>query len=78
MAAHVHVALASRLKLKLWENIRWYLWFGFIRLPSEKYKIMSWKKKKFKDLKDFLVSCRLYFVIAEDGVCIATMYYLLL
>jgi hypothetical protein len=29
------------------------LWFGFIRLPSEKYKIMSWKKKEFEDLEDF-------------------------
>jgi hypothetical protein len=27
------------------------LWFGFIQLPSKKYKIMSWKMKKFKDLK---------------------------
>jgi hypothetical protein len=54
------------------------LWFGFIRLPSEKYKIMSWKKKEFEDLKDLLVSFRLYFVIAEDNLCISIMYYLLL
>jgi hypothetical protein len=26
-------------------------WFGFIRLPSEKYK----KKKEFEDLEDLLV-----------------------
>jgi hypothetical protein len=39
-------------------------WFGFIRLPSEKYKIISWKKKEFEDLK--------------DSLCISTMYYLLL
>jgi hypothetical protein len=31
------------------------LWFGFIRLPSENYKIMSWKKKEFKDLEDLLI-----------------------
>jgi hypothetical protein len=54
------------------------LWFGFIRLPSEKYKIMSWKKKEFEDLEDLLVSFRLYFVIAEDNLCISIMYYLLL
>jgi hypothetical protein len=41
------------------------LWFGFIRLPSEKYKIMSWKKKEFEDLEDLVVSFRLYFVIAQ-------------
>jgi hypothetical protein len=54
------------------------LWFSFIRLPSEKYKIMSWKKKEFEDLEDLLVSFRLYFVIAGDSLCISTMYYLLL
>jgi hypothetical protein len=54
------------------------LWFSFIRLPSKKYKIMSWKKKEFEDLKDLLVSFRLYFVIAEDNLCISIMYYLLL
>jgi hypothetical protein len=54
------------------------LWFGFIRLPSEKYKIMFWKKKEFEDLEDWLVSFRLYFVIAEDNLCISIMYYLLL
>jgi hypothetical protein len=54
------------------------LWFDFIRLPSEKYKIMSWKKKEFEDLEDLLISFRLYFVIARDSLCISTMYYLLL
>jgi hypothetical protein len=54
------------------------LWFGFIRLPSEKYKIISWKKKEFEDLEDLLVSFRLYFIIAGDSLCISTMYYLLL
>jgi hypothetical protein len=55
------------------------LWFGiYLGLPSEKYKIMSWKKKKFKDLKELLVSFRLYFVIVKDSSCISTMYYLLL
>jgi hypothetical protein len=54
------------------------LWFGFIRLPSEKYKIMSWKKKEFEDFEDLVVSFRLHFVIAEDSLYISTMYYLLL
>jgi hypothetical protein len=40
------------------------LWFGSIRLPSEKYKIISWKKKEFEDLEDLVISFRLYFVIA--------------
>jgi hypothetical protein len=32
------------------------LWFGiYFGLPSEKYKIVSWKKKEFKDIKDLLV-----------------------
>jgi hypothetical protein len=31
-----------------------YLWFGiYIRLLSQKYKIMSWKRKEFEDLDDF-------------------------
>jgi hypothetical protein len=42
------------------------LWFGSIRLSSEKYKIISWKKKEFDDLEDLVVSFRLYFVIAEQ------------
>jgi hypothetical protein len=54
------------------------LWFGFIWLPSEKYKIMSWKKKEFEDPEDLLISFRLYFVIAGDSLCISTIYYLLL
>jgi hypothetical protein len=37
------------------------LWFGiYLGLPSEKYKIVSWKKKEFEDLEDLLVSFRLY------------------
>jgi hypothetical protein len=53
-------------------------WFNFIRLPSEKYKIMSWKRKEFEYLRDLLVSFKLYVVIAGDSLCISTMYYLLL
>jgi hypothetical protein len=30
------------------------IWFGFIRLPSKKYKIISWKKKELEDLEDLL------------------------
>jgi hypothetical protein len=54
------------------------LWFGFIRLPSEKYKIISWKKKEFEDLENFLFFFRFYFVIAGESLCISTMYYLVL
>jgi hypothetical protein len=55
------------------------LWFGiYLELPLEKYKIVSWKKKEFEDLKDLLVSFRLYFVIIKDSSCISTVYYLLL
>jgi hypothetical protein len=55
------------------------LWFDiYIELPSEKYKIMSWKKKEFKDLEDLLVSFRLYFIIVKDSSYVYTMYYLLL
>jgi hypothetical protein len=55
------------------------LWFDiYLQLPPEKYKIMSWKKKKFEDLKDLLVSFGLYFVIVEVSSCISTMYYLLI
>jgi hypothetical protein len=50
------------------------LWFGiYLGLPSEKYKIMSWKKKEFEDLKDLLVSFRLYFVIVKDSSCNSIM-----
>jgi hypothetical protein len=55
------------------------LWFGiYLGLPSEKYKIVSWKKKEFEDLEDLLVSFRLYFVIIKDSSCNSIMYYLLL
>jgi hypothetical protein len=55
------------------------LWFGiYLGLPSEKYKIVLWKKKEFEDLEDLLVSFRLYFIIVKDSSCNSTMYYLLL
>jgi hypothetical protein len=55
------------------------LGFGiYLGPPLEKYKIMLWKKKEFKDLKDLLVSFRLYFVIVKDSSCISTIYYFLL
>jgi hypothetical protein len=57
------------------------LWFGthvlFMWLPSEKYKIMLWKKNDYEDLDDLLVFFRLRIIIAEDSSCIFTMYYLL-
>jgi hypothetical protein len=47
------------------------LWIGiYLRLPPENYKIVSWKKKEFEDLKDLLVSFKLYFVIDEVSSCI--------
>jgi hypothetical protein len=52
--------------------------FGFIRLTSKKYKIMSSQKKEFEDFDDLLVSFRLYFIIARDSLYIYTIYYLLL
>jgi hypothetical protein len=39
----------------------------FIWLPFEKYKIISWKKKEFEDLKNLRISFRLHFVIAGDS-----------
>jgi hypothetical protein len=55
------------------------LWFGiYLGLPSEKYKIVPWKKKEFEDLEDLLVFFRLYFVIVKDSSCNSTIYYLLL
>jgi hypothetical protein len=55
------------------------LWFGaYHQLFSEKYKIVSLKKKKeFEDLQDLLVFFRLYFVIVKISSCISTMYYFL-
>jgi hypothetical protein len=50
------------------------LWFGSIRLPSEKYKIMSRKKKEFEDLENLVNFFRLYFIIAGTAYCISTMY----
>jgi hypothetical protein len=52
------------------------LWFGFLRLSLEIYKIVSCKKKEYEDLKDFLFSFRHYFVIDENILCISMMYYL--
>jgi hypothetical protein len=53
------------------------LWFDiYLGLSSEKYKIISWKKKEFENLKDLLVSFRLYFIIVKDSSCISTMYFL--
>jgi hypothetical protein len=31
------------------------LWFDCLWLPSEKYKIVTWRKKEFKYIKDFFV-----------------------
>jgi hypothetical protein len=54
------------------------LWFDtyilFMCLPSEKYKIVSLKKKGFEYLDDLLVYFRPCFIIAKDSLCIFTMY----
>jgi hypothetical protein len=52
------------------------LWFDFLQLSLEIYKITSWKKKEYEDLKNLFVSFRFYFVIDEDSLCISTIYYL--
>jgi hypothetical protein len=54
------------------------LWFYNLWLPSEKYKIVAWKKKEFEDIEDLLIFFRLYFVIVGVSSCISTMYYLIL
>jgi hypothetical protein len=58
------------------------LWFDIcaiiVWLPSEKYKIVSWKKKSLKTSKISSFFLRLYFVIAGDSLFISTMYYLLI
>ena len=77
MAACVHKILALRLKIKKGEPSVVFtgLWFGVfgvvLRLPSENYKIVSWKKKGLEDLEDLVVSFSL-FVIA------VIVYYLLI
>jgi hypothetical protein len=51
-----------------------YLWFViYLWFPSRNHKIVSWKKKEFEDLKNLLVSFRLYFVIIGDSLCISTI-----
>jgi hypothetical protein len=54
------------------------LWFDICAiifwLPSEKYKIVSCKKKSLKTSKISSFFLRLCFVIAEDSLCISTMY----
>jgi hypothetical protein len=82
MAACVHVALALRLKYKnmgapllVFAGI-WYDIYAIIFwLPSEKYEIVSWKRKSLKTSKISSFYFRLYFVIVEVS---STMYYLLL
>jgi hypothetical protein len=51
------------------------LWFViYFWLLPEKYKIVLWKKKEFKDLKVLLVSFGFYFIIVKISPCISTMY----
>jgi hypothetical protein len=79
--ARVHsLGIAARIKIMGEPSLIFTgLWFGiYLGLSSEKYKIVSWRKKEFEDLEDLLVSFRLYFVIVKDSSCISTIYYLLL
>ena len=69
MAACVHKALALRLKIKKGEPSVVFtgVWFGgfgvVLRLPSEKYKIVSWMKKGLENLIDLLVYFSFVFII---------------
>ena len=69
MVACVHKALGLRLKIKKGEPSVVFtgLWCGgvgiVLRVPSKKYKIMSWMKKEFEDPIDLLVSFSFVFVI---------------
>ena len=69
MAACVHKALALRIKIKMGEPSLVFtcLWFGVfdvvLWLPSEKYRIVSRRKKGFENLIDLLVSFIIVFVI---------------
>jgi hypothetical protein len=61
MAAHAR-SLGTVAKIKIMREpslVFTRLWFGiyilFMRLPSEKYKIILWKKKYFENLNDLLV-----------------------
>jgi hypothetical protein len=50
------------------------LWFVVYHwLLSEKYKIVSWKKKEFKFARFFYT----YFIIVTVSLWISTVYYLL-
>ena len=82
MAVYVNLALALRLKIKIMGEFS-LVFIGICvgiyvtwRRPSEKYKIISCKKKEFEDIENLLFSFRLHFVIV--AVSISTMYYLLL
>ena len=70
--------LALRLKIKImgepslvFTGLLFGIYATILRLPLEKYKIVSWKKKGLEDLKDLLVSFSIVFLI--DVI----MYYLL-
>jgi hypothetical protein len=79
MVACVHIVLALLLKLKkgglllvfagLWFDIHAIIFW----MPSEKYKIVLWKKKTLKTSKISLFSFRLYFIIVGDSLYISTM-----
>jgi hypothetical protein len=64
MVTRVHIALVLRLKnygrtlVGIFKSMVWYLFL----LPSDKYKIVSWKKIEFEALDGLLYSSRLYFV----------------
>ena len=69
MAACVHKVLALRLKIIKGEPLVVFtgLWVSgvgvVLRLPSGKYKIVSWMKKELEDFIDLIVSFSFAFVI---------------
>jgi hypothetical protein len=78
MAMCVHVALALRLKSKIWDHLYWYLQiYDMIFVPLS-FGCLPKNTRLCKNLKTSKISLfyfRLYFVIV--GVS-STMYYLLL
>jgi hypothetical protein len=58
MAARMHVVLALRLKLKLWENLRWYLQVyklvSILGFFQKSIRLCHGRKKSFKTSKIYL------------------------
>jgi hypothetical protein len=74
MTSLIAACTATKIKIMgepFFSIYRFMVWYScLMRLSSEKYEIVSWKKNDFEDLNDLLVSFRFCFVIAEDSSCI--------